>query len=251
MGIRNKVWLRTRYKFWSGPGLLNEIQIGETCAAVLAGIGTAVSDIAKSEPVVARTLQSTCATQQQPLAPAHATAEQWRIQNDPARRAQRHATVTPGNQDGRWFLPHFGLPNLRARVLNVLGCDPNPESVAAAVANWNAIDLEAAIDEARACGAMVRSIAEWMAHPLGLALAAIPFVEIIKVADSQPVPFAAGEGRLWYQGIDLTHILAGPIAAHIGRTRGQSPVTTEGLPQIPHHDGYEPWQAELFSRSQE
>jgi hypothetical protein len=45
-------------------------------------------------------------------------------------------------KDGRWFLPHFGSPNLRKRVLGVLGCEPSPESVSKAVAQWNALDLE-------------------------------------------------------------------------------------------------------------
>ena len=52
-------------------------------------------------------------------------------------------------KDGRWVLPHFGLPNLQARMLKLLGCEPTPQSVASAVAKWDALDLEAAIDEAR------------------------------------------------------------------------------------------------------
>ena len=47
-----------------------------------------------------------------------------------------------GEEDGRWVLPHFGLPNLRERQLKLLGCEPNPQSVAAAVAKWDALDLE-------------------------------------------------------------------------------------------------------------
>ena len=66
-------------------------------------------------------------------------------------------------KDGRWVLPHFGLPNLQARMLKLLGCELNPESVAKAVAKWDALDLEAAIDEARVCGGMVRSNDEWLA----------------------------------------------------------------------------------------
>jgi transposase-like protein len=46
--------------------------------------------------------------------------------------------------------------------------------------------LEAAIDEARVCGGMVRSNEEWLAHPHGQVLAAKPIVEIIKIAESDP-----------------------------------------------------------------
>ena len=115
---------------------------------------------------------------------------------------------------------------------------PITSSNAVAVATWNAIDLEAAIDEARACGAMVRTNAEWMAHPHGQTLAAKPIVEIIKVADSEPEPFAPGDRPLsGIKALDLTRILAGPIAARTLAEHGAEVlmVTTEGLPQIPHH----------------
>ena len=37
-------------------------------------------------------------------------------------------------KDGRWFLPHFGIAHLKARVLGVLHCADTPEGVAGAVA---------------------------------------------------------------------------------------------------------------------
>src|SRR5262249_8515556 len=73
-------------------------------------------------------------------------------------------------RDGGWSLPNFGLPNLKAKVLKGLGCEPNPPAVAKAVSGWDALDLEAAIDEARACGAMVRTNTEWLAHAHGQVL---------------------------------------------------------------------------------
>ena len=245
MGIRNKGMPATDEVQIVGtdPVFSTKFKIGETCAAVLAGIGTAVSDIweirtSRRQNIAidvrhaAAALRST-GYMQQPNSNGAFETIPLDEHNDMRRITQPWPT-----KDGRWFLPHFGLPNLRARVLNVLGCDPNPESVAAAVANWNAIDLEAAIDEARACGAMVRTNAEWMAHPHGQTLAAKPIVEIIKVADSQPEPFAAGDRPLsGIKALDLTRILAGPIAARTLAEHGAEVlmITTEGLPQIPHH----------------
>ncbi|MDP7549446.1 MAG: CoA transferase, partial [Alphaproteobacteria bacterium] len=125
----------------------------------------------------------------------------------------------------------------------VLGCEPNPASVAGAVAQWDALDLEAAIDEARACGAMVRGNAEWLAHPHGQALAAKPIVEIFKIADGDPEPFPAGErpqvdrplGGI--RALDLTRILAGPVAARTLAENGADVlmVAAEHLPQIAEH----------------
>ena len=75
----------------------------------------------------------------------------------------------------------FGLPNLQARMLRAAqAATSTANSVASAVAKWDALDLEAAIDEARVCGGMVRSDDEWLAHPHGQVLAAKPIVEIIE-----------------------------------------------------------------------
>jgi crotonobetainyl-CoA:carnitine CoA-transferase CaiB-like acyl-CoA transferase len=61
---------------------------------------------------------------------------------------------------------------------------------------------------------MARTPAEWAAHPQGLALASVPRVEIIKLADSDPEPLPAGERPLSnIRVLDLTRILAGPTHA--------------------------------------
>ena len=123
-------------------------------------------------------------------------------------------------------------------MLGVLGCEPNPESVATAVAQCDALDLEAAIDEAHACGAMVRSNAEWLDHPHGQVLKSKPIVEIIKIADSDPKPFPEGNRPLsGIRALDLTRILAGPIAARTLAEHGADVlmVTDEHLPQITEH----------------
>ena len=150
----------------------------------------------------------------------------------------RRITQPWPTKDGRWVLPHFGLPNLRDRMLKVLGCVPTPESVGKAVAAWNALDLEAAIDAARVCGGMVRSNAEWLDHPHGKVLAAKPIVEVIRIGDSDPEPLPAGDRPLsGIRALDLTRILAGPVAARTLAEHGAEVlmVTAPRLPQIPEH----------------
>jgi hypothetical protein len=141
-------------------------------------------------------------------------------------------------KDGRWVLTHFGLPNLQARMQKLLGCELNPQSVANAVAQWDALDLEAAIDAERVCGGMVRSNEEWLAHTHGQVLAGKPIVEIIKIGDSEPEPLPAGPRPLsGIRALDLTRILAGPMAARTLSEHGADVlmVTAERLPQIPEH----------------
>ena len=225
------------------PVYSTPFRIGETCAAVLGGIGTAVNDL---WALKTDRRQKVRVDVRAAAAALRSTSHMDRLEADgrwtsivsPGHMDMRKITQPWPTKDGRWFLPHFGLPNLKARVLDVLGCEPNPESVATAVADWTAMDLEAAIDEARACGAMVRTNAEWMAHPHGQALAAKPIVEIIKIGDSDPEPMSAGPRPLsGIRALDLTRILAGPIAARTLAEHGADVlmVAGKGVPQIPEH----------------
>ncbi|MBB4688736.1 CoA transferase [Amycolatopsis jiangsuensis] len=141
--------------------------------------------------------------------------------------------------DGRFFLPHFNLPHLERRVLDVLRCSPTPESVRAAVRKWKADDLEDAIAAADACGGVVRSPAEWLAHPHGAHLATRPVVEITKIGDSEPESLSGGaratQPLSGVRVLDLTRILAGPTAALSLAEHGADVlmVTAPQLPQVP------------------
>ncbi|MFH8348111.1 CoA transferase [Streptomyces sp. NPDC018045] len=145
--------------------------------------------------------------------------------------------------DDRWFVPHFNLPHLERRVLDVLGCEAVPASVGAAVRRWKADDLEDAIAAADACGGVVRTAREWLAHPQGAYLAARPVVEITKLGDSAPEPLPSAPGPrpgapeplAGLRVLDLTRILAGPTAALGMAEHGADVlmVTAPRLPQVP------------------
>ncbi|QWF84098.1 CoA transferase [Amycolatopsis sp. CA-230715] len=139
--------------------------------------------------------------------------------------------------DDRWFLPHFNLPHLERRVLDVLRCEPTPGSVRAAVRKWKAADLEDAVAAADACGGVVRTPAEWLAHPHGAHLATRPVVEITKIGDSAPEPLPGDESQplSGVRVLDLTRILAGPTAALSLAEHGADVlmVTAPLLPQVP------------------
>ncbi|MGI9333036.1 MAG: CoA transferase [Gammaproteobacteria bacterium] len=225
------------------PVFSTRFKIGETCAAMLGGIGVAVSDLwelktgerqraAIDVRHAAAALRST-AYLRRPGADGAFTP----VVNE-SHEAMLRITQPWPTRDGRWFLAHFGLPNLRQRVLGVLGAEPNPDSVARAIARWDALDLEAAIDEARACGAMVRSNDEWLASEHGQVLAAKPIVEIMKIGESKPQPMPVGERPLsGIRALDLTRILAGPIAARTLAEHGADVlmVTAKRLAQIAEH----------------
>ncbi len=241
----------------SDPVLSTRFRIGDTVAAVLGGVGVAVNDIWEMR---------TGRRQKASINVRHAAAglkSSSYLQRPDANgvfrdvvskdhEAMRAITQPWPTKDGRFVLPHFGLPNLKARMSKLLGLtEPTPETVSKAVAQWNALDLEAAIDEHRVCGGMVRTNAEWLASEHGRVLAGKPIVEVIKIGDSDPVPFAPLTNREADKGngkggarpleglrvLDLTRILAGPICARTLAEHGAEVlmIAAEGVPQIPEH----------------
>lgn len=233
----------------SDPVLSTRFRIGETCAAVLGGVGVAVNDIwelrtGRRQKARVNVRHAAAALKSSSYLQRPDAGGTFRDIVNEDHEAMRRITQPWPTKDGRFVLPHFGLPNLKARMMKLLGCEPYPDSVAKAVAKWNALDLEAAIDEHRVCGGMVRTNAEWLATPHGQVLAGKPIVEVIKIGESDPVPFAplaAGSASArpldGIRVLDLTRILAGPVAARTLAEHGAEVlmVTAERLPQIPEH----------------
>ena len=219
-------------------------KVGETCAAVIAGIGVAVSDLWEMRTgqrqkiaVDARHAAWTMRTGEFTWLQG-ADGRFQPVGSDPGMMHMRSVTQPWPTRDGRWFLPHLNLPHLRERVLGVLKCENTPEGVSSAVAKWNADDLDEAIARAQACGGIARTNAEWLAHPQGQYLAARPLVEIEKIGDSAPEPCPAGDRPLsGVRALDLTRILAGPVAARTLAEHGAEVlmVTAPHLPQVAEH----------------
>jgi crotonobetainyl-CoA:carnitine CoA-transferase CaiB-like acyl-CoA transferase len=118
-------------------------------------------------------------------------------------------------RDGRFVKIELFYPRLRDAMFKVLKCAPTQRAVEAAIMQWDGEALERAIrDEAGAIG-MVRSAAEWLAHPVGRRLAAKPVVEIEKIGDSDPIPLPPGcttpLGGI--RVLDCTHVIGGPVTA--------------------------------------
>ncbi len=123
-------------------------------------------------------------------------------------------------RDGRWVSIHTNFDNHREAALKVLGAPADRQAAMKMSAAWEGQALEDAIHAAGGCAGLVRTSAEWAAHPQSSAVAGQPLLEIIRIGDAppEPLPGAMRPGTRPLSGVrvlDLTRVLAGPTAARV------------------------------------
>lgn len=121
-------------------------------------------------------------------------------------------------RDERQIMLEAGPPyaKLQKGYQNFLDCGDNKISYTREIAKWDSFALEEALSCAGLPACRAFTPEEWRSHPQGNLLAATPVVEIIKIADGEPVPFSKGNATAPLAGVnvlDFTHVLAGPRSA--------------------------------------
>ena len=129
-----------------------------------------------------------------------------------------HAPLASFNRtrDGRYIYiaAQHSLPRFLDAALDLLHCSHTAESVASALAHWDAFALEEALAERKVPCGVVRSEAEWAEHPQGRWLAERPVVEIERIGASTPEPLrAAARPLAGLRVLDITHVICGPMVS--------------------------------------
>jgi crotonobetainyl-CoA:carnitine CoA-transferase CaiB-like acyl-CoA transferase len=118
--------------------------------------------------------------------------------------------------DGRWVLLTGVYPRLAAMWCRFLDVPPDMGRVAAAVAGWNAFELEEVASASGLPVTVVRTPGEWLAHAQGALLATQPVIGLERIGDAPARDL--GPARRPFDGIrvlSFTHAVAGPT---VGRT---------------------------------
>ncbi|WP_102194449.1 CoA transferase [Microbacterium aurantiacum] len=117
-----------------------------------------------------------------------------------------------------WVRTHGNYPHHARRLAEILGigADAAKKEVAAAILGFGAVDLETRAAQAGAIVGAVRTAKAWSAHAEGLAVATEPLVSLRSDGGARgSTRWDAGRGAPLdgIRVLDLTRVLAGPIAA--------------------------------------
>lgn len=93
-------------------------------------------------------------------------------------------------KDGRLVTPTGIYPHHFIGFLALIGAGPDQKQIADRIRTFNSAELEEMVGEAGMIMGIHRTIAEWAEHPQGKAIANIPVIEIIKIGESDPIPWA-------------------------------------------------------------
>ena len=146
-----------------------------------------------------------------------------------------------------WVRVHANFAHHRDIALQVLGLPTGPDverdAVTQALQTWAAPAFEQAVADAGGVVAAARSLADWDAHPQALALAGRPPVQITPLDEGRapprhwpsvaPQPSPGAQPLSGLRVLDLTRILAGPVAGRTLAAHGADVLLVNG-PHLPN-----------------
>jgi len=213
------------------PVLPSSFRVGAASQAVIAAAGLAAAEIWK-----ARSGQAQSLSVDMTHAAVECRSERYlRLDDKPPPPAWDAIAGVYKTGDGRFVRLHTNFPHHRDNVCRVLNCKPEREDVQRALMQWKGEDFETAAYAGGCVVSMMRSQAEWDAHPQAQALEHLPLIQIEKIGEAAPRPWPQGDRPLaGLRVLDLSRVIAGPVAGRTWAAHGADVmlISSPNLPSI-------------------
>ncbi|WP_261546470.1 CoA transferase [Burkholderia multivorans] len=214
------------------PVLPSTFRIGTLAAATIAAAGLAAAECHRLRTGVAQRVDVSV----RDALVAFRSERYLRVDDGPPPELRHPVTGFYATRDGRWIQLHANFAHHLHGILDVLDCGERPADVAAAIRTWDGAALDTALADAGLCAALIRTPDEWAAHEHARAIAALPLFEIERIGDAPPEPIGGGTAARPLEGVrvlDLTRIIAGPVAGRTLASHGAQTLLVNG-PHLPY-----------------
>lgn len=115
-------------------------------------------------------------------------------------------------KDGRWIQLYNIYPKAKTHALAFLGCADNPKSITDVTRRWNSFELEEEANRHGIQATVIRTVEEFIELEQFDYLAQQPLIEIVKIGETDPIPFTA-DPKTPLDGIralGMGKVIAGP-----------------------------------------
>ncbi|WP_175665470.1 CoA transferase [Burkholderia ambifaria] len=214
------------------PTLPSTFHVGTLAAATIAAAGLAAAECHRLRTGVAQRVD----VSMRDALVAFRSERYLRVDDGPPPELRHPVTGFYDTRDGRWIQLHANFPHHLHGILDVLGCGPQRDDVAAAIRTWDGAALDTALAEAGLCAALIRTPDEWASHDQARALASLPLFEIERIGEAPVEAIGRGEPDQPLAGVrvlDLTRIIAGPVAGRTLASHGAQTLLVNG-PHLPN-----------------
>ncbi|AOJ76125.1 CoA transferase [Burkholderia ubonensis] len=214
------------------PTLPSTFHVGTLAAASIAAAGLAAAECHRLRTGVAQRVDVSV----RDALVAFRSERYLRVDDGPPPELRHPVTGFYETRDARWIQLHANFPHHLRGILGVLGCGERRAEVAAAIRTRDGAPLDAALADAGLCAALIRTPDEWAAHEQARALAALPLFEIERIGDAPVQALGGGDASRPLAGVrvlDLTRIIAGPVAGRTLASHGAQVLLVNG-PHLPN-----------------